>query len=89
MHKSVNIPEPVQYHIYALAFPFDLRCESVTSVDIRIIYIYTHTQVGMNKPIHNVATYVYQIILERLGILLEYIYEWYQNVLHAQPCSVT
>ena len=26
----VNIPEPVQYHIYAIAFPFDLRCESVT-----------------------------------------------------------
>ena len=28
----VNIPEPVQYHIYALGFPFDLRCESVTYV---------------------------------------------------------
>ena len=26
----INIPEPVQYHIYAMAFPFDLRCESVT-----------------------------------------------------------
>ena len=26
----INIPEPVQYDIYALAFPFDLRCESVT-----------------------------------------------------------
>ena len=25
----VNIPEPVQYDIYTLAFPFDLRCESV------------------------------------------------------------
>ena len=31
----VNIPEPVQYDIYTLAFPFDLRCESVT-----YIYIY-------------------------------------------------
>ena len=31
----VNIPEPVQYHIYALAFPFDLRRESVT-------YTYNH-----------------------------------------------
>ena len=30
----VNIPKPVKYHIYAVAFPFDLRCESVT-------YIYT------------------------------------------------
>ena len=30
----VNNPEPVQYHIYAIAFPFNLRCESVTSVDI-------------------------------------------------------
>ena len=26
----VKIPEPVQYHIYAMAFPFDVRCESVT-----------------------------------------------------------
>ena len=27
----INIPEPVQYDIYTLqAFPFDLRCESVT-----------------------------------------------------------
>ena len=26
----INIPEPMQYHIYAMAFPFDLRCESVT-----------------------------------------------------------
>ena len=26
----INIPEPVQHHIYAMAFPFDLRCESVT-----------------------------------------------------------
>jgi len=24
----VNIPEPVQYKIYALALPYDLRCES-------------------------------------------------------------
>ena len=30
----VNIPEPVQHHIYAMAFPFDLRCESVTLIDI-------------------------------------------------------
>ena len=26
----VNIPEPVLYAIYTLAFSFDLRCESVT-----------------------------------------------------------
>jgi len=26
----VNIPEPVQYVIYALTVPFDLRCESGT-----------------------------------------------------------
>jgi len=26
----VNIPEPVQYKIYVLALPFDLRCESGT-----------------------------------------------------------
>ena len=26
----VNIAEPLQYHIYAIAFPFDLRYESVT-----------------------------------------------------------
>ena len=24
----INIPEPVQYHIHAMVFPFDLRCES-------------------------------------------------------------
>ena len=28
----VNIPEPVQYVIYALAEPFDLRCESGTYI---------------------------------------------------------
>ena len=28
----VNIPEPVQYDIYTLDFPFDLRCESVTYI---------------------------------------------------------
>ena len=26
----INIPEPVQYVMYALAVPFDLRCESGT-----------------------------------------------------------
>ena len=26
----INIPEPVQYHIYAMAFPFGMRCDSVT-----------------------------------------------------------
>ena len=30
----VNIPEPVQYKIYALALPFDLRCESGTCFEI-------------------------------------------------------
>ena len=28
----VNIPQPVQYQIYTLEFPFDLRCESVTCI---------------------------------------------------------
>ena len=28
MQYLVNIPEPVYYTIYALAVPFDLRCES-------------------------------------------------------------
>jgi len=32
----VNIPEPVQYKIYALALPFDLRCESGTLVYIAL-----------------------------------------------------
>jgi len=27
-----NIPEPVQYVIYTLALPFDLRCESGTYI---------------------------------------------------------
>ena len=30
----VNIPEPVQYKIYTLALPFDLRFESGTLLDI-------------------------------------------------------
>ena len=30
----INIPEPVQYDIYTLAFPFDLRHESVTYYNI-------------------------------------------------------
>ena len=36
----VNIPEPVQYDIYTLAFPFDLKCESVT---YNIMHAYIHT----------------------------------------------
>ena len=28
----INIPETVQYHIYAMAFHFDLSCESVTYI---------------------------------------------------------
>ena len=28
----INIPEPLQYHIYAMAFLFDIRCESVTCI---------------------------------------------------------
>ena len=39
----VNIPEPVQYKIYALALPFDLRCESVT-------YIYTYIYIPNLVP---------------------------------------
>ena len=38
----INIPEPVQYHIYALTFPFDLRYKSVTYCYIRK-YLYIHT----------------------------------------------
>ena len=47
----INIPDPVQYHIYAMGFPFDLRCESVTYIYIYIciciciciyIYMYMH-----------------------------------------------
>ena len=32
----VTIPEPVQYKIYALALPFDLRCESGTYIYILV-----------------------------------------------------
>jgi len=48
----VNNPEPVQYVIYALAVPFDLRCESGTLeiitdllymwLDFRKLYQITH-----------------------------------------------
>ena len=34
----VNIPEPVQYQIYALEFPFDLRCESATYARMHLIF---------------------------------------------------
>ena len=37
----VNIPEPVQYQIYAMAFLFDLRCESVTYVDATMAFMKT------------------------------------------------
>ena len=33
----VNNPEPVQYYIYAMAFSFDLKCESVTCINIYTI----------------------------------------------------
>ena len=44
----VNIPEPVQYHIYAMAFPFDLRCESDTYIYI-YIYIYAAKATTMKR----------------------------------------
>ena len=44
-HLSVvNIPETVLYVIYTLAFPFDLRCESVT-----YIYIYIYNWLDNSK----------------------------------------
>ena len=43
----VNIPGPVQYHIYAMAFPFDLRRESVTH---RHTHTYMHAH--MHKRTH-------------------------------------
>ena len=36
MTYLVNISKPVHYHIYAMVFPIDLRCESVTCV---IMYV--------------------------------------------------
>ena len=45
----VNIPQPVQYQKYTLAFPFDLRCESVT-------YMYVITQ---DDNCYNIAIYAY------------------------------
>ena len=44
----INIPEPVQYHIYAMAFPFDLRCESVT--------------LGYNHQLHGKFNILFQVI---------------------------
>ena len=35
----------MQYHIYALAFPIDLRCESVTYTFVYGVYLYVCTYV--------------------------------------------
>ena len=35
----VNIPEPGLYEIYTLAFPFDLKCESVTLLHTKAIIL--------------------------------------------------
>ena len=44
----INNPEPVQYHIYAMAFPFDLRCVSVTYN----VHIHTHTHTHKHTDTH-------------------------------------
>ena len=53
----INIPEPVQYHIYAMAFPFNLRCESVTYnnmwPDLRKASFYVHNS---KTHFHNSCT---------------------------------
>ena len=36
--KLVNIPKPVRYEIYTLAFPFDLRCQS--GILLHTVYTY-------------------------------------------------
>ena len=43
----VSIPEPVQYHIYTLAVPFDLRSKSVIYMYIIYIYVYIYTYIYM------------------------------------------
>ena len=35
----INIPEPVEYHIYALDFLFDLRCESANNLSVICIHM--------------------------------------------------
>ena len=47
----VNIPETMLYEIYTLAFPFDLRCESVTCIRV-YIYIYTRTCIRVYIYMH-------------------------------------
>ena len=37
VHIFVNIPEPVHHHIYALTFPFDLRCESYIVIHLVLL----------------------------------------------------
>ena len=57
----VNIPEPVQYHIFAMAFPFDLRYESVTHRHAHThtdththTHTHTHTQKTHTQHTHNI-----------------------------------
>ena len=58
----VNIQETVLYVIYTLAFPFDLRCESVTYI---YIYIYCKSakfrvkNVDVKKYLCSQDSYVY------------------------------
>jgi len=52
---SQNIPEPVQYVIYALVVLFDLRCESGTCIPISQMYRYT---ISMHVLTSHVLLYI-------------------------------
>ena len=73
----INIPEPVQYHIYAMAFRFDLRCESITWVLSSYLFV-RHLQ-------HD--SLVTLIELEIFGLLFSYKHQdTHPCILSLQAC---
>ena len=63
----VNIPDPVQYHIYALAIPFDLRCESVSYIMWPALpkpatyehYVKEQSSLSMDSSVNKLTNYQY------------------------------
>ena len=68
----INIPEPVLYEIYTLAFPFDMSCESVMYIYIYISYstvvVYSKDQyeiIGLSKISHSIQQPLWQFLPEK------------------------
>ena len=84
MQYNVNIPEPVQYKIYALALPFDLRCESGT-----YIYIYIYIYILMQVMVLHTLSWNSLINKSFIKICITLAYKWPAAgyVTHRAPCG--